>query len=159
MNQLVGERDLSQEVSHLLLDLPLVNTSRQFVNVDLRPEDERAMTFVFGDNGDGSEDTVRQGLSPLEKYKRRDEELGDVTYLKFLLRFNIQSASNIYELRLGTPSRVLVYFPEYKRERPEQEEDYCRVKMMLHHPFRDVEDLKLGDFQGGIHPLRVEPPP
>ncbi|OXV08435.1 hypothetical protein Egran_03803 [Elaphomyces granulatus] len=62
------------------------------------------MTFVFGDNGDGSEDTVRQGLSPLEKYKRRDEELGDVTYLKFLLRFNIQSASNIYELRPGTPS-------------------------------------------------------
>jgi hypothetical protein len=144
MNQLVGERDWSaQEVSHLLLDLPLVNTSRQFVNVDLRPEDERAMTFVFGDNGDGSEDTVRQGLSPLEKYKRCDEELGDVTYLKFLLRFNIQSASNIYELRPGTPSRVLVYFPEYKRERPEQEEDYCRVKMMLHHPFRDVEDLKL----------------
>jgi len=48
MNQLVGERDWSaQEVSHLLLDLPLVNTSRQFVNVDLRPEDERAMTFVF----------------------------------------------------------------------------------------------------------------
>ena len=51
MNQLVGERDWSaQEVSHLLLDLPLVNTSRQFVNVDLRPEDERATTFVFGNN-------------------------------------------------------------------------------------------------------------
>ncbi|OXV07665.1 hypothetical protein Egran_04570 [Elaphomyces granulatus] len=89
------------------------------------------------------EEELEAGLSPLEKYKQRNEELGDVTYFKFLSRFNIQSANNIYELRPGTPSRVLNYFPEYKRERPEQEEDYCRVKMMLHHPFRDVEDLKL----------------
>jgi hypothetical protein len=71
MNQLVGERDWSaQEVCHLFLGLPLVNVSRQIVNVDLRPEDQRATAFVFGSNGDGSEDAVRQGLSLGRDFRR-----------------------------------------------------------------------------------------
>jgi hypothetical protein len=40
---------------------------------------QRTTTFVFGDNGFGG----WQGLSPLEKYKRRKGELDDITYVKF----------------------------------------------------------------------------
>lgn len=104
---------------------------------------------MFGDNGDGSEESVRQGLSSLEKYKRRKEELEHTTYLQFLLRYNFQSAANTHELREGTKNRVLNYFPEYKREHPDQEEHYCRVKLMLHRPFREIEGLKLVEAVNG----------
>ncbi|KAN0073157.1 hypothetical protein V8E54_008377, partial [Elaphomyces granulatus] len=42
--------------------------------------------------------------------------------------------------RSRAPERVLNYFPVYKSD--EQPEDYARVKLMLHHPFREIDSLK-----------------
>ncbi|OXV12227.1 hypothetical protein Egran_00012 [Elaphomyces granulatus] len=42
--------------------------------------------------------------------------------------------------RLRAPERVLNYFPVYKSD--EQPEDYARVKLILHHPFREISALK-----------------
>ena len=40
LNRLIGERDWSaQEVSYILLQLPVQESSRQVVNLDYRPED------------------------------------------------------------------------------------------------------------------------
>ena len=40
LNKLIGERDWSaQEVSHVLLGLPLQDSSRQVVTLDCRPEE------------------------------------------------------------------------------------------------------------------------
>lgn len=33
------------------------------------------------------------------------------------------------------------YFPIYRYDAEDEREDYARVKMMLHHPFRSQEDL------------------
>ena len=139
MNQLIAERDWSaQEVCHILLDLPLQHGSRQVLNVDVRPEDQQDQRFVFGDSGDGEERPVRQGKSCLQKYKERPENLENLSYLEFLLKYDFSNPRNIHK-RSRAPDRVLRYLPEYK---PDQEEDFGRVKMMLHYPFRQIDDLK-----------------
>lgn len=135
MNMLIAERDWSaQEVSHHLLGLDLVHGSRQVVYVDCRPEHEQTLSYVFGENDD---DNHCGGKSSLQKYKDRPESLNDLTYFDFLRNYNVKGTE--YRKRTKGKPRVLNYIPRYDHE--EQPEDYARVKMMLHHPFRYVDSL------------------
>ena len=108
------------------------------LNVDLRPEDQQDQQYVFGGSGDGEGGSVRQGKSFLQKYKEHPGNLNNLSYLEFLLKYNMRTMRK----RSRASDRVLKYFPEYKADNPGQEEDFARVKMMLHHPFRHVDDLK-----------------
>jgi ATP-dependent DNA helicase PIF1 len=54
MNKLVGERDWSvQKVSHLLLNLPVCNSTRSVINVDCRPESEQSTAYFYEQDEDG----------------------------------------------------------------------------------------------------------
>src|SRR5882762_387438 len=89
MNQLVGERDWSaQEICHLLLDIPLQQGSRPVISVDCRPQREQADAYSFGEEDGGAGGTLRKGLSPFEKYKRRPDTLSNLSYLEFLKYYN-----------------------------------------------------------------------
>jgi hypothetical protein len=45
-------------------------------------------------------------------------------------------------LRPRAPLRVINYFPQYSDVSISEEyKDYCRVRLMLHHPFEQVTDL------------------
>ncbi|KAM4067942.1 ATP-dependent DNA helicase PIF1 [Hirsutella rhossiliensis] len=95
MNKLTAERDWSaMEISHLLLSLPLQQSTRT------------------------------------------------LTYFELLTKvdFTRPAAWHYYS---RAPDRVLSYFPRYKALRGnEQYEDFCRVKLTLHHPHRDPQELK-----------------
>jgi hypothetical protein len=54
----------------------------------------------------------------------------------------------IWRLRPLTKPQVINYFPQYKSD-PHLEEysDYCRVRLILHHPFIDWDDLLSVDDQ------------
>jgi hypothetical protein len=132
MNQLIGERDWSaQEVCHYLLSLPLVNSSRDVVSVDTRPEAQHAdMYFVDEDSDD-----PRKGKSVLQKYKERYAAHDGVTFLQFLREFNHRPP---YSLRPRAKPRIINYFPRYKLD---DVNNYCRSKLMMHRPFRQVKDL------------------
>jgi len=134
MNKLVGEREWSaQEVCHLLLNLPLSSGSRTVLNVNCRPLDQQPSYITIEDG-----EVKTAGKSIFEKYMDRPPDLSNLTLLDFLRNFDHRS----YRKRPRAPPRVLQYFPRYKAERDSvQYEDYCRVKMMLHHPFRDIDDL------------------
>ncbi|KAH7038972.1 hypothetical protein B0J12DRAFT_606491, partial [Macrophomina phaseolina] len=142
MNKLLGERDWStQEVSHLLLNLPLQQGSRTVINVDCRPEDQQPITFDI-DRGQ-----TKGKMSLLQRYKQRCEDeaapafLENLTYLDMLLNFNFTGQSSRWSRRTRGRPRVLNYFPRYKPE-GSQYEDYCRVKMMLHHKFKTrIEEI------------------
>jgi hypothetical protein len=85
MNKLIGDRDYSaQEVCHYLLDLPLKHATRAFISVDLRPEDQHSHLYRL------ERDETRRGLSVLEKYKERNAEDEEVTYIDFLKRYSHQ---------------------------------------------------------------------
>jgi hypothetical protein len=109
--------------------------------VDCRSEHQHGQTFTInqGDEDADGDEGPQQGLSPLAKYKRRLDEHFDVTYLDFLLHYNYSKVNKIALRPRGKP-RVLSYFPIYREAA--QAEYYARVKLMLHHPFRDISDSK-----------------
>jgi hypothetical protein len=67
---------------------------------------------------------TRRGLSLLKKYKQRPP--GD------------EDHHTPYSLRPTAKERVLTYFPWYLLE---DTENFSRAKLVLHYPFRKVEDL------------------
>ncbi|WAO96950.1 ATP-dependent DNA helicase [Fusarium falciforme] len=148
LNQLVAKRDYSkQEVSHLLLGLPLQEGSRTCLYVDCRNPDMHSRSLQI----DGDE--VDEVPNIYEKYYRRPEALEDLTYVSFLKYWNFPSRnpSMCKQWQLsnvnGRP-RVLVYFPRYRAD-PEGQQwpDYCRVKLTLNHPHRRLDELLTFDGQ------------
>ncbi|KJZ70977.1 hypothetical protein HIM_09632 [Hirsutella minnesotensis 3608] len=148
LNQLVAERDYSkQEVSHLLLGLPLQEGSRTCLYVDCRNPDRHSRSLRI----DGDE--VDEAPNVYEKYTQRPEALADLSYVSFLKSWNFRPRDPS-KWKLWQPGningrpRVLVYFPRYQAD-PEGQQwpDYCRVKLTLNHPHRRVDDLLTIDGQ------------
>ena len=138
LNKLVSERDWSaQEVSHILLGLPAQDSSRQVVTLDCRPEE------VQNDAITVEEETVTARRSPLRRYQDRltdqvNQALTGVTLFDWLRTWNWIT----WTVRPRAPPRVVNYFPRYSSDPSSQEyNDYCRVKLMLHHPFKCFTDL------------------
>jgi hypothetical protein len=102
MNKLVGERDWSsQEVMHILLNIPLQQGSRDVITLDCRPnQDSQAIQF----NDDGK--VVLSGTSKLQKYVARPDHLEHLTFLVFLTRYNWKD----YTERRKAKSRLINYF-------------------------------------------------
>jgi hypothetical protein len=66
LNKLISERDWSvQEVSYILLGLPLQDSSRQVVTVDCRPEE------AYNDVITVKEEAITARRSPLQHYQDR----------------------------------------------------------------------------------------
>jgi hypothetical protein len=146
MNKLIGERDYSsQEVSHILLGLPLQEDSRVVRSVDCRPQDRHTYRLDMVDDAAGQDNKT-----PYEKYLERPERLKDVSYFEFLERYNFapRNPAQWKEFRYPAKPRVLLYFPRYKaKPGHEQFEDFCRVKLMLNHPHHRHEELRAYDYR------------
>jgi hypothetical protein len=142
LNKLIGERDWSaQEVSHILLGLPAQDSSRQVVTLDCRPEEVQNDTITVED------ETVTAKRSPLRRYQDRltdqaNQALANVTLFDWLRTWNWIT----WTVRPRAPLRVINYFPRYSSGPSSQEHDnYCRVRLMLHHPFERFTDLRSFD--------------
>jgi hypothetical protein len=80
LNKLIGERDWSaQEVSHILLQLPVQNSSRMLVNLDCRPEEVQRDLIVL----ESSEVTAQR--SALQRYRDRLTDTGNAALLDLSL--------------------------------------------------------------------------
>ncbi len=126
-NKMISERDWSaQEVCHLLLDRHLRDSSRQVADLDTRPNDVQRRRLNMSS-------VVSLGDTWIERYCARDESLDDTSLMNTMrcYRWERKAFRDI-----GNP-RVLNLYP-----RPNQTKDYgewCRVKIMLHHPFRRTD--------------------
>ena len=148
LNRLIAERDWSsQEINHLCLNLPLVRSSRRTVSLFLYPPGEEAEVIDAEEGG-----FQRRGLSWLQKYIIRegltaDEPLQDVSLFEFVREFHVDA--NHAQRRPRAPFRLLQIIPRYSSNPTSpQYEDYCRVKLMLHHPFTNPMDLRMPDDDG-----------
>jgi hypothetical protein len=136
LNAFLAERDYSaQEVCHMLLDIPLQQGSRAPIRLDCQPENRLTTSFIFNHAADNEEDGVRRGKSVYEKYKSRPVRLEQVSLLIFLQKYNFERMT----LRPRAQNRVVQYYPIY--DRVANQEQFSRVKLMIHHPFRVPEDL------------------
>ena len=140
MNKLIGERDYSaQEVMHTLFQYPLVSSSRTTLNVDCRPEEEHQTSFNFSRRVNDildDEPVFQESTSVLTKYKHRDAMHDNVCYIDYLMHFSHKKGHD--KRRKRALPRVLNFIPRYNpRVDPTH---FARVKLMLHHPFREVSD-------------------
>src|ERR1700733_12028574 len=142
LNKLIGERDWSaQEVSHLLLQLPVQDSSRGVVSLDCRPEEVQDDLIIL----ESGEISARRSV--LRRYRDRltDTRNGNAS-LPALSLFTCLRLWDwlIWKIRPRARPRVINYYPRYLDD-PKSlgYSDYCRVKLMLHHPFTDGPDLLL----------------
>ena len=144
LNQLIGERDWSaQEVSHFLLQLPVQKSSRALISLDCRPEDIQKDLIVL----ESGEITPQRPV--LRRYRDRliDTANGNLALLRLSLFDCLRSWDWLtWKVRPRAATRVINYFPRYpKNPGSATYLDYCRVRLMLHHPFVDWEDLLVVD--------------
>lgn len=99
--------------------------------MDCRPESAQGQRFLGRGAG------ISEQSSYLQKYKARKNhvEVNRVTYFQWLTLFNFTQSTP----RPVALPRILDYFPKYKSET----EDYARVKLTPHHPFRNIETQTL----------------
>ena len=134
----VGERDFSaQETCHLLLMLPMVRTSRDFVVLSLDGSRE------VDDNLEADKPVTVE--SQLDQYCARPEtgEFNKLTLLEFVEQYKIPKKKGV--AFVPRKKEVLVIPRPYCSPDPDgpQYEQYCRQNM-LYQPFRQLEDLLAG---------------
>jgi ATP-dependent DNA helicase PIF1 len=89
------------------------------------------------------DEAVTVKRSPLRRYQDRltdqvNQALASVTLFDWLRAWNWKT----WTVRPRAPLRVINYFPRYSSDLSSQEyESYCRVRLMLHHPFKQLTDL------------------
>jgi len=132
----VGERDFStQETCHLLLQLPMFRASRDFVVLSL--DNSRELQHKLCE---GKQVTVD---SQLDHYIARPKtsHFDDMTIEKFVSHYRIlkKKADNLAPRRKD----VVVIIRPYCSPDPEgaMYEQYCMQKLMVHKPFRQVDQL------------------
>ena len=145
LNKVIAERDWSaQEVSHILLQLPVQDSSRVVVGLDCRPEDAQSNLIVLEPG------QVSAKRSVLQRYRDHLVNMDGNATLRDLSLFQCLRFWDWmpWKLRPRAKLRVINYFPWYKNNpRVEEYSDYCRVKLILHHPFVDWDDLLSVDGQ------------
>lgn len=138
LNRLVAERDYSaQEVAHGLLSLPFSDSSRQYVWLDCRPDtDNPRAVAIEEETGE-----LAELSGPLARYRARpmdSVQVANLTLFEALRSWDWRS----WRLRPRAAPRIICYVPRYKSDpNGSTYEDWCRVKLMLHHPFSDDSDL------------------
>ncbi|KJZ72187.1 hypothetical protein HIM_08452 [Hirsutella minnesotensis 3608] len=139
MNKLIAERDYSaQEISHLLLNIPLQEGTRMVVYVDCRPLEQHARSYRVDED-------VSEAVGSYRKYLQRNDQHESITYLEYLHFYNLKTWRR---LGANAKKRVLSYFPRYRSaEASPQFHDFCRVKLMMAHPHRSPEELLAVDGQ------------
>ncbi|KAI5365794.1 putative DNA helicase Pif1, P-loop containing nucleoside triphosphate hydrolase [Septoria linicola] len=118
------------EVCHTLLNLPLVQTSRDVIDVDCRLPDNR-------------KDLLHPGRSHLDKYLNRNMTLHrDVSFGDWLLNYEVPSQGPARR-RVNGKARILNLMPSQTRQ--QDPEAYAMREMMLKHAFSDFASLKIVD--------------
>ena len=136
----VGERDYSaQETCHLLLQLPMFRASRDFVILSLDGSRE------LSDRLD--EDKAVTLASQMDHYCARPytPQFEALTLLQFVQRYKIPK--RVGDELVCRRKEVVVISRPYCSPDPSgpKYEQYCRQKLMMHQPFRQLEQL-LGKF-------------
>ena len=164
LNHFIGEREWSaQETMHHLYDNNLVECTQEIAPLDLRPTEQQA-TMVDIEDGEMNQ----RGRSWLAKYVARmsyvyvpskgsDIDVANVTLFKFVRDWVVRKVKRdgvqleVVQKRPKAKFRVLRIYPKYSYlPDGEQYENYCRVKLMLHHPFVDLSDLQIPNAVGEL---------
>jgi ATP-dependent DNA helicase PIF1 len=138
LSTFASERDISsQEVCHILLQKPMIVSSRMYRNLCVAQDiQSEAVDFI---------NYTTEKFSLLENYMKRDKEgdIADVTLLDFAQNWEIRAKRYYRRGTRGAKPYIVNIWPHYRPDPDEQEiyEKYCYARMILHHPFHDPNEL------------------
>ena len=144
LNKMLGERTYSaQETAHLLLSIPLVRTSFSFQSLNLSKDGAlRAISTNNDEDNDPLDTDTRTltGESWLQRYTSRAIALNDLSLYEVCCKYNWRG--NEWRRRREKTTVILRTYPRLSPnpDHPDYEQ-YCRIKVLLHHPFRNLDDL------------------
>ena len=125
-------------MSHNLLQLPVQESSRSVITLDCRPERAQDNLIVL-EGGD-----VKVQRSPMKRYQDRNTDAPDAHSLWSATLFDWLRLWDwkTFKTRGRVLFRVINYWPRYPAGLGSPGYgDFCRVKLMLHHPFEHVDEL------------------
>ena len=145
LNKMLGERTYSaQETAHLLLGIPLVRASTTFQTIYIGAEggfrelgtEEGAMA-----NGEGENNPAATTESWLQRYMTRPPDMEDLSLQDVLSKYNW--SKSMWKKKRDKTDVVLRVYPRFSPN-PEDDryDDFCRTKIILHHPFRDLDAIR-----------------
>ena len=131
----VGGRDYgAQEVCTLLSGDPLVTTSRQFVIISMNQNRELREQL-----NPGEEVTV---ANIIDMYTQRPEKLDLISLFEYAASYTVKK-KNPANVCKRPKDAIVMHFPFLINDpNSDQYEDYCRIQVNLHIPFRVESDLK-----------------
>ena len=133
----VAERDYSaQETCHLLLGLPMYRASRDFVYLTLDGSRQ-----VDSNQEEGT--AIVTLASQLDHYINciTGTEMEELSLLEFVQKFRMPKCIGVAPIR--RKKEIVVIVIPYCSPDPQgpKYEQYCRQKLMLHQPFRHLDEL------------------
>jgi hypothetical protein len=148
LNKMLGERTYSaQETAHLLLGIPLVSASTAFQTIYIGAEGglrelgaEEAVAIGEGGVSE-SENPMATTKSRLQQYMERPIGMEDLS-LQYVLTKYTWIKSNWRQKRDKTDVVLRVYPRFSPNPEDDRYEDFCRTKIILHHPFRDLGAIR-----------------
>jgi ATP-dependent DNA helicase PIF1 len=145
LNKMIGERVYSaQETAHLLLGLPIVKSTFSYATLNLAKDGNLREVQTEGDTEDEHSDVVSTdtqavtGASWMQRYVGRDmEEMNTLSMQQMLQRYTWLGGR--WKKKDERTTTIVRVFPRISPN-PEGDayEDYCRIKYLLHHPYRHL---------------------
>ncbi|KAF5336454.1 hypothetical protein D9611_006665 [Ephemerocybe angulata] len=146
LNKMVGERAYpAQETAHLLLGIPLVRSSFNFQTLSLAPNGSfrRLRRQDESNPAVGLADSVTEE-SWIQRYVQRPESLENLSLHDLMTTHTwYKSAWRKKRNTEGMMRTILRVFPRYPPN-PQDDlyDEYCRTKIILHHPFRNLNSIR-----------------
>lgn len=140
LSAIATERDWSaQEVCHLLLDCDLYTASREFTSLCLLSVPDRRLEIPSNLENVTAEVEERGWR---DKYLIRAQDLEEVSLYTWFKRYSQRAGGNISRRR---QDRIVQLWPPYAPGHPDSDgfQDWCRARLLLHHPHRDSATLDI----------------
>jgi ATP-dependent DNA helicase PIF1 len=144
LGKVIVERDWSaQESMHLLLHLLLYHSSQQVYSLNVSPW--RSNEFEPLDPMMDDDTIAPTKLNMMDRYEQRSTDLDLVNLLKmFRYHYWDGQKKRWVSLKKHPKRRCLNVWPNYISDRS-MYENWCRAKLQPHHPYRNLDDLRIVD--------------
>ena len=143
LTETIIERDIgAQETCHMLLELPLVECSRRFVNLNVSHKVFKPVT-INNENGNDEDNTEEKTKSFIDGYKKRPLCMEAVTLVDAARSWIYnpkRRRENKWEPRdKAAIVRVFPIFVSMPSHESPKWIDFCLSELLLYKPFRDIE--------------------
>ncbi len=145
---MLGERSYSaQETAHLLLGVPLVHETFSYQTLSLGKDGALRQLLPDTTNNRPDDDTATTHTedSWMQRYMSRPPNMEDLSIQQVFQRYKWYRKA--WKPRKPTSTVIVLTYPRLSpNPADDRYDEYCRLKIILPHPFR-----KLDDFHAGVN--------